>query len=1340
MYMKPPQTDIALDWLKNAIQYIENPEKLADFFNQNLHKHFGCQLVVLYIQNQQQPEFYKSYPPQIGQTATDSTLSHVFFSNTTTTRIVDIAQPKSSVYVPLIYQKQKIGALLLYNIPPNKHHQQAIALLEELRLLVATTLKKSFSLQPITQPNKIPPKQKISDPIAAHQATNQELIAAYEELQVTTDALRETNTQLLQEKARAQTNELLIKEAYLQLEKTKQIAHENEIKYKAAFVTSPDAITLTSLDGRYIEVNQGFTKLTGYSRSEVIGQLSSDIDIWHNPEERHFVVAELHKNQIIENVEISFRKKNGVLIDALVSAKIIQINNQPTILLLAKDISERKQIQNQLLEAKEKAEQSELLLLKNYNELQVAEEELRATNEELYATTDALKQTNEELMASQEKTQRMNERFDLAMQATSDGVWDWNITTADIYFSPRWKAIVGYADHELPNDFSVWEKLTNPDDVQHALDVLQKLIDGQIDKYEVELTMQHKQGHRVKVLSRANIFKDTHGKARIVGTHTDITEQKKAEQKLIQSEERFRKLVENMPSGLAIYQAVNNGADFRFVNINREAERITNTTKKELIGHTLLEKFPNMGKSPLLGHLQKVFQTGKEVYLPAFYYKDAKREGWRENHIYKLHTGEVVAIFKDVTKLKEAEIELTQKSEEYQLINEELLQKNHQLLLAQTEIRESEARFKALHNASFGGIAIHDKGVILDCNKGLSEMTGFSLDELIGMDGLLLIAQSTRDFVKAQILSQTEKPYEARGVRKNGQEYPLQLEARNIPYKGKQVRVVEFRDISKWKEYEKQILNAKTIAEENELKFKSYVKNAPDGILIFNNQGNVLDANNEAELLLGYTLPQLKATNKPIPTPPSEYPKVTKAVQTLFETGRLVDKFLIQPHNGNTFHALVSAARISDKQTIMFVKNIDEIVRTEQELIWAKEKAEESERLKTAFLQNMSHEIRTPLNAISGFVGFLKKPNLSPQKRDSFISIIQNSSAQLVSVVSDLLTISSLETHQEKINISQVNINEILLELLAIFREQASQHNIHLYTKKSLAKEQACISTDKTKITQVLSNLLSNALKFTNQGKIEFGYSLKGEFLEFFVADTGIGIKTEMQTKIFDRFSQAGKEIQQNYGGTGLGLSISKGFVELLGGKIWVESQINQGATFRFTLPYKPTKNNAQKTNMNHEKQHKRTILVAEDEEFNFLFIEEVLLRLNVNILHAKNGREAINLFEQNPQICLVLMDIKMPQMPGDEAAKIIKKLNPNVPVLAQSAYALEQEIEAYSKLFDDYLVKPIKEELLIAKIKPYLRTWVEYKLLLFFSLTKPMVRYVFSNNRKQQLCQSLLN
>jgi signal transduction histidine kinase len=249
-------------------------------------------------------------------------------------------------------------------------------------------------------------------------------------------------------------------------------------------------------------------------------------------------------------------------------------------------------------------------------------------------------------------------------------------------------------------------------------------------------------------------------------------------------------------------------------------------------------------------------------------------------------------------------------------------------------------------------------------------------------------------------------------------------------------------------------------------------------------------------------------------------------------------------------------------------------VRLQQEILLhkrAKQRAEENDRLKTAFLQNMSHEIRTPLNSICGFAEILGTPGLSTEEQKSSRKIIISSSYQLLSIVTDILTISSIEAGQEKLNLENVDAGSLLIEQLDVFKQRAVEKPLSLSIRHIHDNVPREIYVDKTKITQVLNNLMSNALKFTREGGIELGCKKTGDKLEFFVKDTGIGIASDKLDAIFGRFVQADETISVNYGGTGLGLSICKGLVELMGGRIWVESEPGKGTTFFFTVPCKTT-------------------------------------------------------------------------------------------------------------------------------------------------------------------------
>jgi PAS domain S-box-containing protein len=347
----------------------------------------------------------------------------------------------------------------------------------------------------------------------------------------------------------------------------------------------------------------------------------------------------------------------------------------------------------------------------------------------------------------------------------------------------------------------------------------------------------------------------------------------------------------------------------------------------------------------------------------------------------------------------------------------------------------------------------------------------------------------------------------------------------------------------------------------------------------------------------------------------------------------------------------------------------------EAELITAKEKAEESDRLKTAFLHNISHEIRTPMNAIVGFSALLGEPDLNAQSRMDYIEVIIQSSNHLLAIISDIVDISNIEANLIKIVKNDINLNSVLKSLCEQFIPKAGEKKIQLICESNVPDSDAIIITDSTKLSQILLNLINNAIKFTDKGYVKVGCLRRGQFLEFNVSDTGIGISEEYHQKIFDHFYQIQHSTSRLYEGTGLGLAISKSNVEIMGGKIWLTSEPGKGTSFFFTIPYE--KQVAETLVVNEKKvverfvfPVKKTILVAEDSESNFKLISYFLSAANTKLIRASNGKEAVELALTNKDIDLILMDIKMPVMDGYTATKLIRESIPDIPIIAQTAYA----------------------------------------------------------------------
>lgn len=383
--------------------------------------------------------------------------------------------------------------------------------------------------------------------------------------------------------------------------------------------------------------------------------------------------------------------------------------------------------------------------------------------------------------------------------------------------------------------------------------------------------------------------------------------------------------------------------------------------------------------------------------------------------------------------------------------------------------------------------------------------------------------------------------------------------------------------------------------------------------------------------------------------------------------------------------------------------------RSREELLKAKLKAEESDRLKSAFLANMSHEIRTPMNGILGFLNLLQTPDLTNTEKEEYIRIVRKSAERMLSTVHDIIDISRIESGLMPLVFSTINLNELMVTLKEFFTPEAEGKHLQLFLQSTVADNTAVIYTDRDKLTTILTNLIKNALKYTPRGYVEFGYQLSGDYTEFFVKDTGIGIPPERQEAVFERFIQADISHSRRYEGSGLGLSIARAYVEMMGGRITLESEPDRGSTFRFTIPLRQhsAKHNASPEMpglMGKKELRSHTILVTEDDPVNMEYLRLALLREGHRVVTASNGAEAIACLRKDPEISLVLMDIKLPGMDGYETTREIRKSNSTIPVIAHTAHAFEGDREkALAAGCNDYLAKPVREKELLRCIHKYL-------------------------------------
>ena len=431
---------------------------------------------------------------------------------------------------------------------------------------------------------------------------------------------------------------------------------------------------------------------------------------------------------------------------------------------------------------------------------------------------------------------------------------------------------------------------------------------------------------------------------------------------------------------------------------------------------------------------------------------------------------------------------------------------------------------------------------------------------------------------------------------------------------------------------------------------------------------------------------------------------------------------------------------------VLFIEGYVEDISISREarraLIVAKKKAEESDRLKTSFLANMSHEIRTPMNGILGFLELLKEPDLSDENKNEFLDLMNLSGRRLLNTINDIIEISKIESGKLSSKTSEIDLRVIFRFYIDFFRPEAEQKNIRLFIGQQIETNDAMVIADKHKLDGILTNLVKNAIKFTKSGSVEINNAIEGNNLLIWVKDTGKGIPAHKQAAVFERFMQADNNYSRDHEGSGLGLAIVKAYIDTLKGNIWVESEEGKGSTFFVKIPYvkavgivsgngvsaekvkvsgngidaeegkasgngivaEEGKASGNGIDAEEESSHfRKTILIAEDDNISFTLMKRNLQGAPIRIIRAVNGRECIEAIKTHPEICLVLMDIKMPEMDGYEATGHIRKINPNLPVIAQTAYALEGDRElALAAGCVDYLSKPVSKETILRVIDKY--------------------------------------
>lgn len=508
------------------------------------------------------------------------------------------------------------------------------------------------------------------------------------------------------------------------------------------------------------------------------------------------------------------------------------------------------------------------------------------------------------------------------------------------------------------------------------------------------------------------------------------------------------------------------------------------------------------------------------------------------------------------------------------------------------------------------------------------------------------------------------------------------------------------------------------IKAEGKIKLLSQVVDqAPLSILITDLNGRIEYVNKSLTEITGYTKSELIGKNPKIFKSGYHSIKFYKEMWETITAGKIwLGEIRNKKKNGELYweRALISPVINSDNEITNYFaikEDITERKKNIDELIEARIKADENNNRKTSFMQRVFHEIRTPLNGILGFIEILKEPNITEEQREATFKVIEQSSKRILNTINDILEISKIEAGEINIKINEFRIDDLIQGHYEFYLPIITEKKLKFIKTIDLPEDKLTLCSDKYKIDTILTNLIDNAIKFTNSGQIEIGASFdnKDQNIIFFVKDTGVGIPEKRQRLIFEPFVKTEVSITTEYEGAGLGLSICSAYIKLLKGKIWVESTPDFGSSFYFTIPYSKTKSACEKVidktldTISYSLENK-TILIAEDDKNSYAVLERILKPRGAKLLRAINGLEVLDILKQNPNIDLILMDLKMPVMDGLEATKKIREFNKNIPIIAETAHAFSIEKDkALEAGCSDHIPKPINKIDLLKLLKKYI-------------------------------------
>lgn len=915
-----------------------------------------------------------------------------------------------------------------------------------------------------------------------------------------------------------------------------------------------------------------------------------------------------------------------------------------------------------------------------------------------------------------EKLLRISEeRLSFSMEATNDGLWDWYLDTNKAFFSPQYYRMLGYEPNEFPACFESWQKLVHPDDYPALEKIIMEAI-GSATGFEAEFRLSTKQGGWKWILGRGKVMElDAQGKPlRMVGTHIDITERKQSEAKIRESEETYRNLFQNAQVGLFRTRI----SDGQILESNDQLAKMFGFDSREefIAVYKTSDNYVDSGTREKM--LEEISRNGYIQNFEARFYRKDRSILWT-SYSARIYPGKgwIEGVALDISDIKTAD--------------------------AQNELLSSIIR----RSQDFIGVATPDQRAVY-VNPAGQAMLGIDGDDAARNTSIEdYFFTEDLPFVKEKIFPAIQKEGRWKGEFrfrhfKTGEAVNIlyDLFRTDDPVSGETINISTIsRDITNRKRNETiqqiQYNIARSILQAQDLESLLGIVRQELGRLLDTTNFFVALYNPETDTMKQVIFKDEKdEVFEEWPASDSISGHVVKLKKTIFLKGNEMDAFSneynipviganaaswlgvpITVDNGVAGAMVIQSYTDTEAFTAAGVALLEMVAhetglfieRTKmmQDLISAKEKAEESSKLKTAFINNISHEIRTPLNGILGFGQFLSDPGLSPEEREDYCGLIKQSSDRLMQTITDYVDISMITTGAIKSVPEFMRLGDLIdeahSELLVMCESKGLQAEVVI----DHGIRDITLHSDPEMVRKVLGHLLGNAVKFTNKGAVSFGCTRRKDAIEFFVRDTGRGIAQNKLSDIFNAYEQEDTELTRGYEGSGLGLAIARGLLDCLGGEIWAESRKGAGSVFFFTLPLtsatRPIESG--KTPVVHS--GKPFVLVAEDDEDCYYYLKVILEKTGLAYIRAYDGTEAIEFCKMRPEITLVLMDIKMPVINGLEATIRIKELRPGLPVIAVTAHAQTGDQRRILQAgCDDYLSKPISRNHLENILNKYTR------------------------------------